>query len=459
MPSAPSKAPNQPRRNGPRPHNGPGTILATLCAALTAALSIAPPAGAMETPWPTSQAISDNGRFLAFAPPPPTPAGVCIVDSGVNLNPDTESTVVFRTALGEGSPADVSADEHGTLMAMFAAAPYNGWGMIGAAPTAVRIVSVRVAQPRETGDGLDYFPAGITECLRYQHTYNIKVISLSLGSASPESSPQTTLNEQITVAHDYGIDVVAAAGNDSGPLQYPADDPTVLSVGAMNSAHQLCGFSSVGARLLAPGCELDAADPSTGWPNSDYSQGTSQADAITAGVLGALRAYRPELTPDEAEQLLTGPSDGTLNVTATFQAAGLTSIIQAGTQAEPAPPPTSTPTTLGPNPTPTATTLRAATGPSLAARLPQPHARLRRYGKHLLLSLTSRPAGTETQVQLLGHRHGYHDLQRMREITSNSTTIRLPDQGVLAVQVRYIDPYDTGRASAWTHITMPSSTV
>ena len=459
MPSAPSKTPNQPRRNGPRPRDKPGTILATLCAALTVVFSVAPVAGATGTPWPTSQAISDNGRFLAFAPPPPTPVGVCIVDSGVNLNPDTESTLVFRTALGEGSPGDVSVDEHGTLMAMFAAAPHNGWGMIGAAPTAVRIVSVRVAQPGETGEGLDYYPAGIRECLYYRQTYNIKVISLSLGSTLPESAPEQTVDELVTVAHNYGIDVVAAAGNDAGALEYPAADPTVLSVGAIGSAHQLCGFSSIGARLLAPGCELDAADPSTGWPNSDYSQGTSQADAITDGVLGALRAYRPELTPEQAEQLLTGPADGTLNATATFQAAGLQNIIQAGTQAEPAPPPTSPTPAPQTNPPLPPSIPGVATEPSLATKLPLPHARLRRHGKHLLLSLTSRPAGAETQILLLGRRHGHNDLQHLRQTTSTSTTIQLPARGVLAVQVRYVDPYDTGRASAWTHIPMPSSTV
>ncbi len=413
----------------------------------------------METPWPTAQAISDNGRFLAFAPPPPTPVGVCIVDSGVNLNPDTESTVIFRTALDEGNPDDVSTDEHGTLMAMFAAAPPNGWGMIGAAPTAIRIISVRVAQPGETGEGLDYYPAGIRECLHYRQTYNIKVISLSLGSTLPETAPQETVNEQVTIAHNYGINVVVSAGNDAGPLEYPAADPTVLSVGAIGSAHQLCGFSSIGARLLAPGCELDAADPNTGWPNSDYSQGTSQAAATAAGVLGALRAYRPELTPEQAEQLLTDSSDGTLNVTATFQAAGLSSIIQAGTQAEPPPPPTSPPATPQTNPTPTPTTPRAATEPSLTAKLPQPHARLRHDHNHLLLSLRRRPASTETQILLLGDRHGHRGkLRSLREITSSRATIQLPAQGVLAIQIRYIDPYDTGRASQWTRITMPSST-
>ncbi len=413
----------------------------------------------METPWPTQQAISDNGQFLAFAPPPPTPVGICIVDSGVNLNPDTERTVVFRTALGEGNPGDVSVDEHGTLMAMFAAAPANGWGMIGAAPTAVRVVSVRVAQPGEIGEGLDYYPTGIRECLHYRQTYNIKVISLSLGSAFPETSPEQTVDELVTIAHNYGINVVAAAGNDAGSLEYPAADPTVLSVGAVGSAHQLCGFSGIGARLLAPGCELDAADPTTGWPNSNYSQGTCQADVIVAAVLGALRAYRPELTPEEAEQLLTSPDGATLNVTATFRAAGLTSIIQAGTQAEPPATPSDPQATQDTTPTSAPTTPPAAIWPSVTTRLPQPHVRLRHRGKHLLLSLASRPADAETQLLLLGRRHGHHQLERLREITSRSTTIQLPAQGALAVQVRYIDPYDTGRASAWTRIPMPSSTV
>jgi Subtilase family len=458
MPSAPGNAPNPQYEDRPRPRRRPRTILTAICAALALALAIAPATGAMETPWPTQQAISDNGRFLAFAPAPPAPVGVCIVDSGVNLNPDTEGTVVFRTALGEGRPDDVSTDEHGTLMAMFAAAPANGWGMIGAAPTAVRIVSVRVAQPGETGEGLDYYPAGIRECLHYRQTYNIKVISLSLGSALPETSPEQTVDELVTIAHNYGIDVVAAAGNDAGPLEYPAADPTVLSVGAIGSTHQLCGFSSIGARLLAPGCELDAADPLTGWPNSDYIQGTSPADATVAGVLGALRAYRPELTPEEAEQLLTSPAGGTLNVTATFQAAGLTSIIQAGTQAEPPTTPSNPPATQDTSTTSTPSAPPAATGSPLTTRLPQPHARLRRHGKHLLLSLTSRPTGAETQIRLLGRPHRRHELKLPQEITSSRTTIQMPAQGVLAVQARYIDPYDTGRASAWIRIPVPSST-
>ena len=51
----------------------------------------------------TTQAVADNGAFLPYAPPPAQLAGLCLVDTGVNLNPDTEGVVVERTALDGGS--------------------------------------------------------------------------------------------------------------------------------------------------------------------------------------------------------------------------------------------------------------------------------------------------------------------------------------------------------------------
>ena len=449
----PKRSCREPHQRGSRHQLARRTAI-TLAVLATSLIS-AGSASAAQTAWPTQQAISDNGRFLAWTPPPPELVGVCIVDSGVNLNPDTESSVVFRTALNQGAPGDVSPDDHGTLMAMFAAAQAtNQWGMIGAAPTATRIVSVRVAEPGETGEGLDYFAAGIAECLRYQHPYNIKVISLSLGNAPPETTtPQTSLNQKIMVARNYGVNVLAAAGNDAGTLEYPATAADVLSVGATGSAHQLCGFSSIGASLIAPGCELDGADPQTGVPNTNYSQGTSQATAITADVLGALRAYRPDLTPTEAEQLLTQPDNGTLNVTATFQAAGLQTIIQAGTQAEPTKQPT--PTEPTPSPAPTVPPTPPAVS-LLPGRLPSPHAQLKRRDGNLLLTLANRPAEAEAQLQLFGRHAGKPHL--LRRLSTRQKTIMLPAHNIKVVCVRYIDPYDNTRASAWVKPRMPSST-
>ena len=119
---------------------------ARILGAVAWSLLVAAPAARAET-VPPAQAVTDRGAFLEQAPPPTHPAAVCIVDSGVDLNPDTAPQVVYREAIDGGDPGDVSPEKHGTLMAMMAAAPINGWGMVGAAPGAVKIVSVRVEPP------------------------------------------------------------------------------------------------------------------------------------------------------------------------------------------------------------------------------------------------------------------------------------------------------------------------
>src|ERR1019366_2543562 len=98
----------------------------------------------------TTQAVADNGAFLPYAPPPAQLAGLCLVDTGVNLNRDTEGVVIERTALDGGSGGDLSPTLHGTVLAMMAGAPANGWGMVGTAPRAVQIVSVRILEPGHT---------------------------------------------------------------------------------------------------------------------------------------------------------------------------------------------------------------------------------------------------------------------------------------------------------------------
>src|SRR5271168_5045626 len=95
----------------------------------------------------TAQAVADNGAFVPYAPAPAQLAGLCLVDTGVNLNPDTAGVVVERTALDHGSGGDVSPTPHGTVLAMMAGAPANGWGMVGTAPRAIHIVSVRILEP------------------------------------------------------------------------------------------------------------------------------------------------------------------------------------------------------------------------------------------------------------------------------------------------------------------------
>ena len=197
----------------------------------------------------TAQAVADDGAFLPYAPAPAQLAGLCLVDTGVNLNPDTEGVVVERTALDGGSGNDVSPTLHGTVLAMMAGAPANGWGMVGTAPRTIQIVSVRILEPGQTAFPFDAYAAGITACLRVRQQHNVRVINLSLGtSESPSEESYEALTNAVERATNYGVAVVAAAGNDDGgAVEYPAAYPGVLAIGATDTqGGGFCSFSNRG---------------------------------------------------------------------------------------------------------------------------------------------------------------------------------------------------------------------
>jgi Subtilase family len=411
-------------------------------AAGTFAVALGAPAVGSELPFPSQQRQSDRGAPLPFASAPTRPAGLCIIDSGLTLNPDLEPVVVDREALDGGDPGDVDPGLHGTRMAMEAAAvPGNGWGMVGAAPGAVRIVSIRATN---TADGLSFnaYKQGMLLCEIRAATYNIKVISLSVGfQGTPPPEQLSQLEDAVTEARStYGLDVVAAAGNEgASQVSYPAAAPGVLAVGASNAQREPCAFSNTGPQLalLAPGCDLEEANPLTG--TVEYNEaGTSFSEADDAAVLAALRAYRPDLGPEQAEQLMrstAAAAGGVLDVSALFRAAGLGGVIADGEAHEPKPQLTPAPTQArSPATTPTA---------KRRAHLVKPRVRIRRRGKILTVRLLNLPRGDRLAASLLGPRHHTHR-HLLRRISTIRRTISLPVIHAGLLVLSYTDP--AGRA-------------
>jgi hypothetical protein len=401
----------------------------------------------------TAQAAADNGAFLPYAPPPAQLAGLCLVDTGVNLNPDTEGVVVERTALDGGSGNDVSSTLHGTVLAMMAGAPANGWGMIGTAPRAVQIVSVRILEPGHTTFPFSAYATGIDACLRVRSHYDVRVINLSLGtSEAPSGRDYEMLGNAVQEAGDYDVAVVAAAGNDDGGgVEYPAAYPGVLSVGATDTqGGGFCSFSNrgEGLRLLAPGCDLDGAEPTTGVSNYNYWQGTSEASAIAAAALDALDSYQPGLSPEAAAKDLTEADSGVLDIAQTFRNAGLGAIVTAGEAATP-----------GANSSPASSPqpVTPLTAMPLTRPFRRPQARLKRVKHRLVLALSGRPSEAQVQVRYLGHRGRSRRLRVLRTLQGAFTSLTLPTSGVVEVSVRYTDPYDVERASPWTTLRLPAS--
>ena len=140
---------------------------------------------------PTLQARVANAEFLAYAPPPPKPAAVCLIDSGVDLNPDTAPLIAERISLDGGSGDDVLASKHGTQMAMVMGAPANGWGMVGIWPH-LRIVSVRATPAGQEGFEFEAYGRALEECRRRAHQLDITTAELALAWAATVDEPSDT---------------------------------------------------------------------------------------------------------------------------------------------------------------------------------------------------------------------------------------------------------------------------
>lgn len=417
---------------GPRriTRRGLRAFVGALAAATTAAIAAAP--AQAEYANTTVQAVRAHAEWLAWAPAPTGgPVAVCLVDTGVDPNPDTSSSVIAASPLDvDSAPGDGGTTKHGTLMASVMAAPFNGWGMVGAWPQ-LKIVDVRAVSPGVNTFTYNNYQRAILRCRNTSSSAPIKVINLSIGgdASGVTQVERDALMDVADTATQAGVNVVAAAGNDGGAVEAPGDYTGIFTVAAGDDS-ALCSIASRGPEvdLAAPGCGLDQTFPD-GSPAIQGS-GSSQASAFTSAVIAALRAYKPSLTVAQAEAALvstaTPTTDGykQLNVEAAFRAEGLDQVIadaQAARTAALTPPaaPASggggggaaggggggggaaevpaedVPAPQAPVATPPAQTpsIPVADGPAVVDRLSTPKAsRLRKTSRGYMLTLRNRPS-------------------------------------------------------------------
>ncbi len=195
-----------------------------------------------------------------------------------------------------GNSGNVQDDHgHGTHVAgTIAADTNNGQGIAGVAPNAL-IMPVKALDVSGFGAY-----SQVAEGILYAADHGARVINLSLGSPSPSG----LLKAAVQYAYARGSVVIAAVG-DSGSLgvNYPANYPNVIAVGATDLSNQLAPFSTFGdsVSLVAPGVDIYSTHPGGG-----YSQmsGTSMAAAHVSGV-AALLASLPQFdTPDKIRAAL-----------------------------------------------------------------------------------------------------------------------------------------------------------
>src|SRR5262249_14851958 len=134
---------------------------------------------------------------------------------------------------------------------------------LGIAPNA-NIINLRVLDANGAGTDASVINA-INAAIQLKNKYNIRVINLSLGRPVYESYTTDPLCRAVEKAWQAGIVVVVAAGNDGrntltngyATITSPANDPLVISVGAMKTMMTastaddlIASYSSKGPTLL-----------------------------------------------------------------------------------------------------------------------------------------------------------------------------------------------------------------
>lgn len=213
-------------------------------------------------------------------------------------------------AFEPGEDANVQDDfGHGThVSGIAAAATNNDLGIAGIA-WGTRLMPVKVLDQFGTGWYSD-IAAGIV----YAADNGARIINLSLGG-SPDSQ---TLRTAVDYARDHGVLVIAATGNDGGPVLYPAAYEPTLAVAATDANDQWASFSNHGPQvdLAAPGTDILST-----WCHSDFlagaclgsyyfaKSGTSMAAPHVSGVVALIWSRWPDLAASDVISRLRDTAD------------------------------------------------------------------------------------------------------------------------------------------------------
>lgn len=220
---------------------------------------------------------------------------LAVLDTGLTSSTDFTN----RTVAGYNfayTNADTTDDHgHGTAVAGVAAATGNNATRAAGVDWNCRIMPVKVLNSGNSGL-YSWWAQGVD----FAVVNGAKIINLSAGG----STTSATLTASITNAIAQGVIFVTITHNDgSGTIRYPGRLTNCITVGATDTQDRRAVFSNYGAQidLCAPGTNIYTVSR-TG--TLSYWWGTSFAAPQVAGVCGLLAALRPDLTHEQARQLL-----------------------------------------------------------------------------------------------------------------------------------------------------------
>ncbi len=263
--------------------------------AVAVAEQCANPTGTYTDAVPWGQRLIDPARVWPLS----KGAGQLIAVIGTGVDGGNGQFAPGQLVTGEGNDAE-DCDGRGTIAAgIVGAQPDPSTTFAGVAPGA-RILPIRYTQANGGGD-----PGQLASAIDTALNRDAGIVLIAV----PAATDSPALTGVVARAREKGALIVSpASGTQQGASSFPTAAPGVLAVGSTNQAGaavQAESGSYVG--ISAPGADLVSTSAGASgivahrWPVSD----PGLAAAYVAGVAALVRAYHPDLTPEQVVTRLT----------------------------------------------------------------------------------------------------------------------------------------------------------